>query len=108
MVRSLYNCPGITATRPEVTSLSLASGKEAVVTYPNPSRGQFRVQLQNFLPGKAEVAVFDAKGTLIEKRSINVTPNISANFNLTNKPAGLYTIKILSKTGANVSKVLIQ
>jgi hypothetical protein len=107
-VRSIYNCPGITATRPDVTALSLAPGKEAMLTYPNPSRGQFKLQLQNFVMGKAEASVFDAKGTLIEKRSINITPNTTSNFDLSRKAKGVYFIKIVSNSGTKISKVVIE
>ncbi len=52
--------------------------------------------------------MFDAKGTLIERRSINVTPNATANFDLSRRAKGLYTIKIVSNKGTKVSKVVIE
>ncbi len=82
--------------------------QEFVSTYPNPSRGQFKVQLQNFRSTKAEIFVFDSKGTMVEKRVVNPTSLSSVNFNFKGRPAGLYSIKIVSTTGTKTTKVLIQ
>jgi hypothetical protein len=107
-VRNYYNCPGITvSTNPSEASLAL-SNKDVIVTYPNPSKGQFKLLLQNFQSSKAEVSIFDAKGTLIQKRSLNLTQNTIADFNLKGKAAGLYYIKVVSSDGTKVQKVLIQ
>ncbi len=106
-VRTVYNCPGITV-RGNGSTMALAPAKEVVLTYPNPSRGQFKVQLQNFVPGKSEVSVFDAKGTLIQRSVLNVSQNATANFDLSRRAAGVYYIKIVGNSGTKLSKVLIQ
>jgi hypothetical protein len=66
------------------------------------------VQLQNFVPGKAELSVYDAKGTQVTKSVLNLTQNTTTNFDLSRKAAGVYYIRIVSKNGTKVSKVLIE
>jgi uncharacterized delta-60 repeat protein len=107
-VRNYYNCPGITvSTNPSETSLAL-SNKDVITTYPNPNSGQFKLLLQNFQSPKAEVSIFDAKGTLIQKRSLNLTQNTIADFDIKGQAPGLYLIKVVSSAGTIVKKVLIQ
>jgi uncharacterized delta-60 repeat protein len=107
-VRNYYNCPGITvSTNPSETSLAL-SNKDVITTYPNPNSGQFKLLLQNFQSPKAEVSIFDAKGTLVQKRSLNLTQNTIADFNLKGKASGWYLIKVVTASGIKNIKVLVQ
>jgi uncharacterized protein (DUF2141 family) len=107
-VQNYYNCPGSTVSRSDVSKSSLVAETEVIKTFPNPSRGQFKLQLPNFTSSKAEVSIFDGKGTLIQKRSLHLTQNATADFDLSNKAAGVYYIKVVSKEGTKVSKVIIQ
>ncbi len=107
IVRSCLTATTTTAGSVTSAGAPIAFSKEVVNTYPNPSHGQFKVQLQNFVPSKAELSVFDGKGTLIQKRSINLTQNITTDFDLTQKAPGVYYIRIVSGTGTKVSKVTV-
>jgi uncharacterized delta-60 repeat protein len=107
-VRNYYNCPGITGSASRFEAALALSNKDVIATYPNPNKGQFKLLLQNFLSPKAEVSVYDAKGTLIQKRSINLTQNTIADFDLKGKAPGLYLVKVISSNGTSISKVLIQ
>jgi uncharacterized delta-60 repeat protein len=107
-VRNYYNCPGITGSASRFEGALALSNKDVIATYPNPNKGQFKLLLQNFLSPKAEVSVYDAKGTLLQKRSLNLTQNTIADFDLKGKAPGLYLIKVASSNGTKVSKVLIQ
>jgi hypothetical protein len=107
-VRNYYNCPGSTVSRTDVSKSSLVAETEAIKTFPNPSRGQFKLQLHNFTSPKAEVSVFDAKGVLIQKRSLSLYQNTITEFDLRGKARGMYYIKVVSSNGTKVSKVLVQ
>jgi uncharacterized delta-60 repeat protein len=107
-VRNYYNCPGITGSASRFEAALALSNKDVIATYPNPNKGQFKLLLQNFLSPKAEVSVYDAKGTLVQKRSLKLTQNTIADFDLKGKAPGLYLIKVASSNGTKVSKVLIQ
>jgi uncharacterized delta-60 repeat protein len=105
-VRNYYNCPGTVSTNSfEARSLS---NKDVIVTYPNPNSGQFKLLLQNFQSSKAEVLVYDVKGTLIQKCPLNLSQNTIVDFDLKSKAAGLYLIKVVSNNGIKIQKVLIQ
>jgi hypothetical protein len=75
---------------------------------PNLNKGAFKVQLQNFTSSKAEVAVFDARGTLLQRRVLNPSTNTIADFDLKGKAKGLYYLKVMTDEGVKVSKVVIQ
>jgi hypothetical protein len=106
-VRNYYNCPGVTVSTNAFEAPSL-SNKDVITTYPNPNKGQFKLLLQNFQSPKAEVSIYDAKGTLIQKRSLNLTQNTIADFDLKAKAAGLYLIKVVTASGIKNMKVLVQ
>jgi uncharacterized delta-60 repeat protein len=108
-VRNYYNCPGVTvsASRFEAAALAL-SNKDFIATYPNPNHGQFKLLLQNFQSSKAEVLIYDAKGTLIQTRTLNLTQNTNADFDLRGKAPGLYLIKVVGNNEVKSLKVMIQ
>jgi hypothetical protein len=111
-VRNLYNCPitSLTGAAPRLDDAEspFASNKDVITTYPNPNRGQFKVLLQNFAAPRAEVLVVDAKGAIIQKRSLNLNQNTITDFDLKGKARGMYYIRVVSSNGTKVSKVLIQ
>jgi hypothetical protein len=108
-----FNCPAsITSSQAlpgsNASMLTAASNKDVITTYSNPNRGQFKVLLQNSASQKAEVLVVDAKGAIIQKRSLNLNQNTITDFDLRGKARGMYYIKVVSSNGTKVSKVLIQ
>jgi uncharacterized delta-60 repeat protein len=106
----VHDCPYLyvsgAATSP--TKETPVLNEEWISTYPNPSKGPFKLLLTNFAPTKAEVSVYDAKGTLIQKRSLNLTQTTIADFDIKGKAAGLYLIKVVTSNGTKFSKVLIE
>jgi hypothetical protein len=107
-VKNYYNCPGVTVS-PNTSEAALAlSNKNVIATYPNPNRGQFKLLLQNFRSPKAEVSILDAKGTLIQKRSINLTQSTIADFDFKGQAAGLYYIKVATASGIKNMKVVVR
>jgi hypothetical protein len=107
-VRNYYNCPGITTSKNIFEEPLALSNKDVVATYPNPNHGQFKLLLQNFKSTKAEVMILDAKGIVLQKRTLNLTQNTIADFGLEGKAPGLYLIKVVSAGGTVVTRVLIQ
>jgi uncharacterized delta-60 repeat protein len=107
-VRNYYNCAGVTVSTNTSEASLVLSNKDVLATYPNPNSGQFKLLLQNFTSPKAEVSIYDAKGTLIQKRSLNITQNTIADFDLKGKAAGLYLIKVVTASGIKNMKVIVQ
>lgn len=58
--------------------------------YPNPTTGKFRIKLIKPVQN-AKVEIVDAKGVVIARGIVN---GISLEFDLSNKPAGIYFVKI--------------
>jgi uncharacterized repeat protein (TIGR03803 family) len=107
-VRNYYNCPGVTvSTNTSEASLAL-SNRDVIATYPNPNTGQFKLLLQNFQSPKADVSIFDSKGTLIQKRSLNLTQNTIVDFDLKGKAGGVYYIRVSNSSGTRTIKALKQ
>jgi hypothetical protein len=81
---------------------------EAFQWYLNPSKGAFKVQLQNFTSSKAKVTIFDSKGTVLQKHVVNLSKTSIADFDLTGKARGLYYLKVMSDEGVKVIKTVVQ
>jgi hypothetical protein len=109
-VRIMYGAPCDGTSNSAAVSVSpLTFDGQLIRTYPNPSRGQFKLQLINFPQGKAEIFISDAKGAVINRRQITLTgSNNTLDFNLTGQASGVYYIKITSNTFTKTSKVVIQ
>jgi hypothetical protein len=107
-VRNYYNCPGITASSNTFEAPLASSNKDVLSTYPNPNKGQFKLLLQNFASQKAEVVILDAKGTVVQKRTLNLSQSTIADFDLKGKARGLYYLKAMTDEGTRVLKVVIQ
>jgi len=79
-----------------------------VGVFPNPGKGRFIVQLNNF-SSKAEVSILNGNGTLIERRQVQSTGSGQAvSFNLANQSAGMYIVKVVAEEGIFTSKVIVQ
>jgi uncharacterized delta-60 repeat protein len=105
-VTNRTNCTSIAATS-NLSDVTISPVKGTITTYPNPSRGQFKLQLQNFTASRAEILVFDGRGSVIHKRAVNITDRSTFDFDLTGRAKGIYYIKILSKNGTKFSKVIL-
>jgi uncharacterized delta-60 repeat protein len=101
------DCPAIT-NKSVVGEQAITAGKELIIAYPNPSTGQFKLQLKNFASQKAELSVYDSKGMIIQNQLLSIGQNLIADFNLSGYAPGLYYIKIVTNSGTRLAKVLIQ
>ena len=77
--------------------------------YPNPSRGVFSLRLNQATEGRVTVLVLDAKGVVLERRTVQVIKGgQTVGFNLQGKAAGLYVVKVEGATGSQQFKVYVQ
>jgi parallel beta-helix repeat protein len=117
-VRVVYGAPCFGSSSSAVSSTTTTSPNRAisdlpvvqaenVKVYPNPSNGEFKVQLLNY-GGATEVSVIDAKGAVIKKNKISATNGSVIDYNLKGQARGLYYIRITSTTGTKTFKVVIQ
>jgi hypothetical protein len=104
-------CPtsqSITQAAPlEMTEALLGVSKLQV--YPNPSFGQFTLQLNNLKAAKAQILLMDQNGRTIEQRSIQlINGQQNVIYNTRKFASGMYMVKVVSEDGVQTSKVVIQ
>lgn len=77
--------------------------------FPNPNDGQFKVRLITTKAVKAEVLILDAKGSLVERRLVQLTgTGQTLSFTLKNKKNGTYVVKVVSGGGVQTTKLAVQ
>ena len=78
--------------------------------YPNPTTGQFTLRLANMKSPKVTVQIFSETGVQVAQKTVNLTgrtASLTIPFDLSNKPAGLYFVKVLSGEGIQTQKIII-
>jgi hypothetical protein len=79
-----------------------SNGREQVVAYPNPNNGAFVLQLQTVQKQEAQVSLYDLKGKLIDKQSLQVNEGITEySYRLEN--TGIYLLEVLFNNGTKQS-----
>ena len=74
--------------------------------FPNPNKGVFNVELHN-ITGEVHLKIFNAMGQELVTRKVNSSGSSIEEFELANYPAGIYFVKIASKTKEEIHKVMI-
>ncbi len=95
----------------ETTLIKVAEPGSTIMAgvYPNPTKGNFTLQLQNSKASAAQVLIFDNKGAVIEQRSVPLTQgNQTLRMNLQGKANGLYLVQVKSASGTETFKVYLQ
>jgi len=75
---------------------------------PNPASDFVRIDWSAPVPGDFWVLLNDAQGRLIDHKTINQTAQGNAQFELTNRPAGIYTLTVSSEKGCLTKKFVKQ
>ncbi|MCF8296182.1 MAG: T9SS type A sorting domain-containing protein [Saprospiraceae bacterium] len=77
--------------------------------FPNPSRGQFNLEIETKQLGQIELCLFNLQGQLISCRNENL--NISKNiisYDLENLQRGVYYLRLKTETSLITEKIVIQ
>ncbi len=91
------------------TNTNLA-GIDTVLLMPNPSNGQFAMQIKLFRQQKLEVYVRDPQGMLLFSRRWNGVKEVMEYVNLNNSgqlPSGIYYMKIITDNDARDKRLII-
>lgn len=75
--------------------------------YPSPSQGEVNVQLPELETYQAEIVILNAKGSLLEKRSL-LAAGQAERFDLSRNGPGLYFIKVITANGVDHLKVVVE
>ena len=78
-----------------------------IVIYPNPTNGQFKMAINGF-EGEIEMTIVDLAGQVVYSERINVTSSYINKFNVYEFATGVYYIKLTTKNGIKVQKLIVQ
>lgn len=84
------------------------NGKNIVQVFPNPFTNNFDIYLHNFNSAKADLRIYDAKGSLILHENIDVNGSLYYPVNLQVFPNGIYIIQIQTDSGFKFAKKILK
>lgn len=88
------------------TTSSVESG---LSIYPNPTSGEFSIQINSLKAGKATINIVTINGQIVEQRDVVLSEGIqSFSFNITGKATGVYLIKVSGIDGVNTQNLILQ
>jgi hypothetical protein len=76
--------------------------------YPNPTHGEFSLDLKLSRRQDVEVMVRDLLGRTIHDRTISGTTGDVLNLDLTGQPAGVYIVSVRTDAGVISRKIVMQ
>ena len=85
------------------TAISNVNAKNNIDVYPNPSNGIFNLKFNT--DNKLSFEVFDIRGRLIIRETVN-TNTENGHVDLTDKPCGMYLLKINTAEGSSTVKLI--
>lgn len=99
-----------TNTTAKLTAASMQSAQPTAGVYPNPTRAQFTLKLNNTKAGNAQLLIVDAKGIAVAQKQLVLTPGVQAvPLSLQGKASGLYVLKVVGEQGnVRTFKVYLQ
>ncbi|MEO0790216.1 MAG: T9SS type A sorting domain-containing protein [Bacteroidota bacterium] len=81
----------------------------AITTYPNPTTDWLEVNIEDLDMDRGEIYLRDQMGRIIAHESIlQTTRNYQTNFDLSNQPAGIFTLQILTPEGQLTRRIIKQ
>jgi len=75
--------------------------------YPNPTNGRFVVELDRELNEEATLEILDMAGKVLIQQAVPSHQILKEEFNLSDRPAGLYIIRILLQSDYLIGKVIL-
>jgi aminopeptidase N len=84
------------------------NGKNIVQVFPNPFTNNFNIYLHNFNSSKADLKIYDAKGSLILHEDLDVNGSLYYPVNLQVFPKGIYIIQIQTDSGFKFAKKILK
>ncbi|MGM8362397.1 Ig-like domain-containing protein [Flavobacterium sp. ARAG 55.4] len=80
-----------------------------VLAFPNPTTGDFTVQLSGYKSSKATIIITNIIGQLVMQKEVSLKDGKQdVPFNLPNQARGIYLLKVLSADGENNLKVVLE
>lgn len=90
------------------TYAETSNKKVTLSVYPNPSQGNFTLDIANFNREKTSIMIFDKNGRMIDYRYIdNIKQSSIVQYNLNGLSKGMYIIKVSCGKKSKTIKFLI-
>lgn len=111
-----YDMPTAPTPNIQVVSSSLGVHKSAtsivseVLAYPNPSKGQFTVQLSGDNSSKANILVTNMVGQIVVQKEFKlIGGKQTMAFNISNQAEGIYLLKVVTADGVDsILKIVLE
>lgn len=113
-----YNCSGGQLSEDEILpAFKTTSNNQSITTalttefsvYPNPSNGLFFVELATNSDIDRTLTVLNIQGQIIQQQVLTATTAAQKiAFNLTNQAAGMYFVRVSSKEGNSVKRLIVK
>lgn len=82
---------------------------EQVAVFPNPTNGIIQLSVNGFAGEAATIIVNDVTGRTVKQISaMKLGGNQDISFDLSNEPAGIYSVKLVTESGSTVKKIVKQ
>ncbi len=79
-----------------------------IVLFPNPNKGNFKIQFSSVSSNPIEINVFDISGRNIYEKQYSNSESFSQNINLENAQSGIYLVSIKDGEKQVVKKIIIE
>ncbi len=84
------------------------AGVQTLVIAPNPSHGSFTINIELLNPSEIDWLMYDVSGKIIMQERYPTTMIVNQNIHVDSLSEGVYLLKIITKHGEIVRKILIQ
>lgn len=91
-----------------IASEENTSNEDAVVVYPNPSNGQFTIDVVLGQASTVEVQVYNLVGEQVFTTTEADVTNLTTDVSLENQVSGVYLVKVITANGTHTEKVLVK
>ncbi|HET8963709.1 MAG TPA: GEVED domain-containing protein [Chitinophagales bacterium] len=81
---------------------------QSVSVFPNPNDGHFRIQLNGYESGKAQVMIMNAVGQLMYDATISIDANASVHDVSLNLAAGTYLVKVINGSEIVTNTIIVE
>lgn len=84
------------------------AGISSLSVYPNPTQGDFTVNIELAKMSDLQLTVFDVNGKIVYQRNKDKVNSYNEQISLNNVAAGIYTLKVTTSQGVGYERVVIK
>ena len=107
-VGDAFGCTASSSTVSVILGIDESLFKGDVNIYPNPSTGEFIVEINNTVPISAGVIrILNMVGQIIFSEKLDMSHGLQMSIDLRAYPAGLYNLQLMSKAGVVTKKLML-